>query len=75
MNTVPGETILEQVRRKYAAAATNVSEGRDHGCGCGEGGCCTGTHDEDFGEALYSAKQRGELISSKLMAPNPGAMI
>jgi len=68
MNTVPGETILEQVRRKYAAAATNVSEGRDHGCGCGEGGCCTGTHDEDFGEALYSAKQRGELPETAALA-------
>jgi arsenite methyltransferase len=68
MNTVPGETMLEQVRQKYAEAAKNVTEGRDHGCGCGEGGCCTGTHDEDFGEALYSAEQRGELPETAALA-------
>jgi arsenite methyltransferase len=64
------EELREQVRRRYAEAATAATAG---GCGCAEdGGCCgnAGCDGEDgaFGEALYDAEQRGELPEAATLA-------
>jgi arsenite methyltransferase len=70
MNTTTEETLLEQVRERYAQAANAASTG---GCGCNEDdGCCgnvacDGTEDA-FGEGLYDAEQRGELPDAALLA-------
>jgi arsenite methyltransferase len=62
--------LREQVRARYAEAALSVRSG---GCGCTEsGGCCGNVscdgEDESFGEALYSAEQRGELPDAAALA-------
>jgi SAM-dependent methyltransferase len=51
--------LREEVRRRYAEAATSS------GCGCGEGSCCD---DGKFGESLYSVDQRAELPSAASLA-------
>jgi SAM-dependent methyltransferase len=53
------ESLREQVRLRYADAARAAEGGG--GCGRGGGSCCEGEHAGDFGEALYSVEQRGEL--------------
>ena len=62
------DELLEQVRLRYAEAATAATAG---GCGCEEdGGCCgnAGCDGEEgaFGEALYDAEQRGSLPQAAL---------
>ncbi len=69
MNTSP-DTVREEVRRRYAQAAVAADAG---GCGCSEdGGCCGNVscsgEDGSFGEALYSAEQRGELPDTAVLA-------
>jgi len=61
MSTNTAESLRDEVRKRYAEAARAVGEGR--GCGCGEGSCCDGSASADFGEALYSAEERGELVN------------
>ena len=56
------ERLREQVLLRYAEAA-RAAEGGD-GCGCGSGSCCEGEQAGDFGEALYSAEQRGRISAS-----------
>ena len=51
------ETIHEEVRARYAAAATEASDG----------GCCGGTSDTIGGE-LYSALERDELPDAAVLA-------
>ncbi len=58
MSTTTGESLREQVRERYAEAARQVDGG---GSSCGSGSCCADGSPGDFGEALYSAEQRGEL--------------
>jgi SAM-dependent methyltransferase len=61
------DALREEVRRKYAEAATAVAEGSS--CGCGSGSCCEGeTASEDFGESLYTLEQRGELPDAAALA-------
>jgi arsenite methyltransferase len=69
MSTTADE-LREQVRRRYAEAATAAQAG---GCGCADdGGCCgnAGCDGEEgaFGEALYDAEQRGELPEAATLA-------
>jgi arsenite methyltransferase len=52
--------LREQVRQRYAEAATSS------GCGCGGGGCCG--DDAKFGESLYTIEQRGELPGAAVLA-------
>jgi arsenite methyltransferase len=60
------ETLREQVRSRYAEAAKAVDEGG--GC-CGSGSCCGDeAASADFGNALYSAEQRGELPDAATLA-------
>ena len=63
MSTDSAETLREQVRDRYAEAARSVTTGS----GCGSGSCCEG-EPSDFGEALYSAEQRGELPEAAALA-------
>ena len=57
--------LREQVRQRYAEAARAVATGT----GCGSGACCDGdSASADFGEALYSAEQRGELPEAAALA-------
>jgi len=51
------DNVREEVRQKYAEAAT--------GAGCGDGGCCP---DGDFGSTLYDIAQRAELPDAALLA-------
>ena len=53
------EELREEVRKRYAESARAVAAGG--GCGCGSGSCCDGGQPAAFGEALYTAEQRGEL--------------
>jgi SAM-dependent methyltransferase len=76
MSTETAESLREQVRRRYAEAARTAEGGG--GCGCGSGSCCEGGEAGDFGEALYSAEQRGELpdvaVLASLGCGNPTAV-
>lgn len=60
------DAIREQVRRRYAEAARTVTEGS--GAGCGSGSCCSNDPPGAFGEALYSADERGELPDAAALA-------
>jgi SAM-dependent methyltransferase len=71
------DTLREQVRTRYAAAATKVSSGQgDCGCGqpadCGcDSGCCGGaatTEEPGFGAELYAALDRDQLPDTALLA-------
>ena len=53
------DTVREEVRQKYAEAATGA------GCGCGDGGCCS---DGEFGSSLYDISQRAELPDAAVLA-------
>src|SRR5215204_3528197 len=67
MTTTSAEGLREEVRRRYAESARAVSEGSS--AGCGGGSCCEGETDAvSFGEALYDAKQRGELPDAAALA-------
>jgi arsenite methyltransferase len=64
------DQLREEVRKRYAAAATAASSG---GCGCEEdGGCCGNVacdgQEETFGRTLYDAEQRGELPEAATLA-------
>jgi SAM-dependent methyltransferase len=64
------DLLREQVRERYAEAAVAAESG---GCGCTEsGGCCGNVscegEDASFGEALYTAEQRGELPDAAALA-------
>ncbi|MFN2466731.1 MAG: arsenite methyltransferase [Gaiellaceae bacterium] len=60
------ETLRDEVRKRYAEAARSVTDGG--GCGCGESTCCGGEAGTGFGEALYTAEQRGELPDAAALA-------
>lgn len=71
--------IHEEVRARYAQAATEVAGGAQPGIagGCGEGGCCA-PQDAVFGSALYEEMDRGELPGQAVLASlgcgNPAAV-
>jgi SAM-dependent methyltransferase len=71
------DTLREQVRARYAAAATKVTAGAgDCGCGqpadCGcDSGCCGATataQEPGFGAELYAALDRDQLPDSAVLA-------
>ena len=71
------DTLREQVRARYAAAATRVTAGQG-GCGCGQpadcgcdSGCCSGAataEEPGFGSELYAVLDRGQLPDTALLA-------
>jgi SAM-dependent methyltransferase len=63
MSTESADALRERVRHRYAEAARTVIGGG----GCGSGSCCEG-EPPDFGEALYSVEQRGELPDAAALA-------
>jgi arsenite methyltransferase len=78
MTTQTGSDALrEQVRARYAAAATRVTGGQG-GCGCGQpadcgcgGGCCGGAataEEPGFGAELYAELDRDQLPDTALLA-------
>jgi len=60
------DTLRDQVRERYAEAARAANG--ESGSGCGSGSCCEEGNPGDFGEALYSAEQRGELPDAAVLA-------
>jgi SAM-dependent methyltransferase len=60
--------LREQVRARYAAAASAVTADADRSC-------CAGTVDDGFGSALYSVDEQGELpaeaVAASLGCGNP----
>jgi arsenite methyltransferase len=71
------DAVREQVRARYAAAATKVTSGQgDCGCGqpadcgCGDGCCGAATTAEEpgFGAELYAALDRDQLPDTALLA-------
>ena len=79
--TADADTLREEVRNRYAAAARAATDGEGCGCGstcCSEDGaradgccgddCCGGGTPDDFGQALYTAEQRGELPDAAALA-------
>jgi arsenite methyltransferase len=71
------DTLREQVRARYAAAATQVTSGQgDCGCGqpadCGcDSGCCGGAataEEPGFGAELYAALDRDQLPDTAVLA-------
>jgi arsenite methyltransferase len=71
------DALREQVRARYAAAATKVTVGQS-GCGCGQpadcgcdSGCCGGAataEEPGFGAELYAALDRDQLPDTALLA-------
>src|SRR4029453_8582115 len=59
------DELREEVRRRYAASAREVTEASN---GCGSGPCCDNTDGGKFGEALYDAEQRGDLPEAASLA-------
>ena len=71
------DALREQVRARYAAAATKITSGQG-GCGCGQpadcgcdSGCCGGAataQEPGFGAELYAALDRDQLPDTALLA-------
>jgi SAM-dependent methyltransferase len=76
------EVVREQVRARYAAAATTVTSGHGHASCCDDSsGYCGPTVvdvDDTFGSALYSARDRDSLpvaaVAASLGCGNPTAV-
>ncbi len=67
MSTETADTLRDEVRLRYAEAARSVAEGA--GASCGSGSCCAGEGSSaDFGEALYTSEERGELPDAAALA-------
>jgi arsenite methyltransferase len=68
------DALREQVRARYAAAATKVTSGdcgcgQPADCGCGEGCCGAATAEEPgFGAELYAGLDRDQLPDAALLA-------
>jgi arsenite methyltransferase len=70
------DALREQVRARYAAAATKVTKGQGNcgcgqpaDCGCGDGCCGAATAEEPgFGAELYATLDREQLPDTALLA-------
>ena len=75
---MPTTDVREQVRERYADAATNLASGCGCGCDCESIGCCGEEATTLFGQGLYSAAERSELpktaVSASLGCGNPVAV-
>ena len=71
--------VREQVRERYAEAATNLSAGCGCGCDCESIGCCGDEATTLFGKGLYGADERADLpenaVAASLGCGNPLAMV
>lgn len=70
--------VREQVRERYAEAATSLASGCGCGCDCETNGCCGEKATTLFGQGLYSAGERSELpetaVTASLGCGNPVAV-
>ena len=81
-DTKAPDVVRDQVRERYAAAATNVTSGYGQATCCDDsGGCCGPTAvevDDTFGSALYTARDRDSLpvaaVAASLGCGNPTAV-
>ncbi len=77
--SITEDQLREQVRERYAVAATAVRSGQ--GCGCEassaeqaccapaeSGSCCASELDDSFGSTLYDETERGELPAEAVLA-------
>jgi arsenite methyltransferase len=64
--TETADALREEVRRRYAETARSVTADSSGSC-CGSS-CCNEAASADFGEALYTAEQRGELPDAAALA-------
>ncbi|HEX4746728.1 MAG TPA: arsenite methyltransferase [Gaiellaceae bacterium] len=73
------DALREEVRGKYAAAATGVSSGCGCGCDCESIGCCGDEPTTLFGQGLYATDERAELpetaVAASLGCGNPLALV
>jgi SAM-dependent methyltransferase len=71
--------VREQVRQRYAEAATNLAAGCGCGCDCESNGCCGDESTTRFGQGLYGSNERTELpdnaVAASLGCGNPLAMV
>jgi arsenite methyltransferase len=65
MTTTRADDVREEVRAKYAQAALTVVNNGE-GCGCED--CCQPGDEAAWGEALYTADDRGQLPETALLA-------
>ena len=70
-NLIETDELREEVRRRYAAAATTAS-----GCGCGDAAVLPEEERQVFGAALYDENDRAEAaaLEASLGCGNPTAM-
>ena len=71
--------VREQVRERYAEAATSIATGRGCGCDCDSLGCCGDEATTLFGQGLYEQDERASLpetaVTASLGCGNPLAMV
>ena len=60
--------VHEQVRERYAEAATSLSQGCGCGCDCETIGCCGEEATTLFGQGLYEAGERAALPENAVAA-------
>jgi arsenite methyltransferase len=79
MATEQRETVREEVRARYAAAATGLASGCGCGCDCDSIGCCGDEATTLFGQGLYGSDERASLpdtaVSASLGCGNPLALV
>ena len=71
--------VREEVRERYAEAATSLASGCGCGCDCESIGCCGDEATTKFGRGLYTADERAALpesaVAASLGCGNPLAMV
>jgi SAM-dependent methyltransferase len=71
--------VREQVRERYAEAATSLASGCGCGCDCESIGCCGDEVTTKFGRGLYTEDERaalpGNAVAASLGCGNPLAMV
>ena len=76
--TPSAEALRDEVRRRYADAATGIQNGSGCGCDCEEIGCCGEEATTLFGQGLYAPGERGDLPEGAVLASlgcgNPAAV-
>jgi arsenite methyltransferase len=60
--------VREQVRERYAEAATSLAAGQGCGCDCDSLGCCGDEATTLFGQGLYGAEERTSLPEAAVSA-------
>jgi arsenite methyltransferase len=72
-------SVREEVRERYAQAATSLAAGSGCGCDCESLGCCGEEATTKFGQGLYPADERSGLpetvVTASLGCGNPLGMV